>query len=97
MESIGQGSRTDIDSQDALAVAAGAEPVIRGEVHANPFNPYRVGDEIIVTPDDYGAVPVTGKLLVLDHHRVVIERTTDALGRTALHFPRIGFRVDAQA
>ena len=97
MEAVGHGSRTEMDSRDALAVAAGAEPVIRGDVHANPFNPFRVGDGVVVTPDDYGAVPVTGKLLVLDHHRVVIERTTDALGRTALHFPRIGFRVDAQA
>ncbi len=97
MEAIGRGDRTDIDSQDALAIAAGAEPVITGDVHANPFNAFRVGDEVVVTPDDYGAVPVSGTLLALDHHRIVIERTTDALGRTALHFPRIGFRVDAQA
>jgi hypothetical protein len=96
MESMGRGNRSDIESQDALAIAAESEPMISGDVHANPFHPFRVGDAVIVTPDDYGAVPVAGKLLVLDHHRVVIERTTEALGRTALHFPRIGFRVDAQ-
>lgn len=96
METIGHGDRTDIDSQDALAIAADAAPRISGDVHANPFTAFRVGDEVVVTPDDYGAVPVTGTLCVLDHHRIVIERTTDALGQTALHFPRIGFRVDAQ-
>jgi hypothetical protein len=48
-----------------------------------------------VAPDDYGVVPVSGTLLALDDRRIVIERNTEALGRTALHFPRIGFRVDA--
>lgn len=96
MESLGRGEREDIDSHQALTIAAEAEPVITGDVHANPFHDFRVGDDVTVTPDDYGAVPVGGTLAVLDHHRVVIERTTDDLGRTALHFPRTGFRVDAQ-
>jgi len=96
MQSLGHGKREEMDSRQALAIAAGAEPVIAEDVPANPFHDFRPGDEVTVTPDDYGAVPVHGKLAVLDHHRVVIERTTDDLGRTALHFPRIGFRVDAR-
>ncbi len=96
VDALGRGERTDIESQDALTLAADAEPVIVGEVHANPFHDFRVGDEVTVTPDDYGAVPVSGRLHVLDHHRVVIERTADDLGRIALHFPRIGFRVDTR-
>jgi hypothetical protein len=40
-------------------------------------------------------VPVAGRLLVLDDRRIVIERETGELGRIALHFPRIGFHVDA--
>ena len=93
MESLGRGDRTDMESRDALTVAAGAEPEIHGEVETNPFNPFRAGDDVVVTPDDSGAVPVTGTLRVLDQHRIVIERSTEAQGRTALHFPRIGFRV----
>lgn len=94
MEAIGRGTRSDIMATEALACAAEHEPGDEANVPANPFHDFKVGDAVAVTPDDYGCVPVEGRLRVLDHHRVVIERTTPDLGRTALHFPRLGFRVD---
>ena len=48
-----------------------------------------------MTPDDYGAVPVTGRLRQLDHRRIVIDRHSDRLGALAVHFPRAGFVVEA--
>ncbi|MEM1411900.1 MAG: glutathione S-transferase family protein [Pseudomonadota bacterium] len=96
MEAIGRGDRSDIEAAEALAAAAAAEPATEGRaVTPNAFHDFAAGDAVTVTPDDYGAVPVTGRLVHLDLHRVVIERDTDDLGTTALHFPRIGFKVEA--
>ncbi|MDJ0699866.1 MAG: glutathione S-transferase family protein [Woeseiaceae bacterium] len=95
MESIGRGDRTDIDSKDALADAAASEPEAGDGVDANPFHDLASGDEVIVVPDDYGFDPVRGKLVTLNHHRIAVERRNDALGSTVVHFPRVGYRVEA--
>lgn len=95
MERIGHGERSELDARDALAVAAEAEPEPGGAVAPNPFHEFQAGDAVTITPDDYGAVPVAGRLRALDHHRVVIDRSSDELGATAIHFPRAGFVVEA--
>lgn len=95
MERIGRGTRTDIDAADALQMAAGSEPRPGGEVVADPFHSFSAGQSVVVTPADYGAVPVSGVLRALDRRRITIERRNERLGMLAVHFPRAGFRVEA--
>jgi glutathione S-transferase len=93
MEAIGRGDRVELDAKDALAIAAAAEPEDGDGVDENPFHDFETGDDVIVVPDDYGFDPVRGKLVTLDHRRIAVERNDSALGRTAVHFPRAGYRV----
>jgi glutathione S-transferase len=95
METIGRGQRSEMDSKIALEDAERSDPVLEGEVNEGPFHDFRKGDQVLVTPDDYGAVPVRGELMILDHYRVGLRRQTDALGQTLIHFPRIGYQVTA--
>ncbi|RMF12135.1 MAG: hypothetical protein D6763_01610 [Alphaproteobacteria bacterium] len=45
-----------------------------------------------VIPDDYGKVPVTGRVVTANAYEVAIARTHDRTGGVVVHFPRIGFR-----
>ncbi len=94
METVGRGQRTDIDAADALAMAREATPVGDRQVVDNPFSEFAAGDAVVVLPDDYGFDPVSGTLTALDNYRITVLRNTDDLGEIAVHFPRIGYRVN---
>lgn len=94
MEKIGRGQRTELASGDALRIAAESEPQAGGVVEAGAFHDFQAGDAVLVTPDDYGQDPVGGTLRALNHHEIVINRHSEALGTTALHFPRTGFLLE---
>ena len=95
MESIGRGDRAELDSRDALAIAAASDPEPGGGVEKSPFYGLESGDNVIVVPDDYGFDPVEGNLTTLDKHKIAIERNDARLGDTVVHFPRVGYRVEA--
>ncbi|MEM7432195.1 MAG: glutathione S-transferase family protein [Pseudomonadota bacterium] len=94
METIGRGQRSDIDATDALAMARDASPIGGGSVVDNAFSGFNDGDDVVVLPDDYGFDPVKGTLTSLDNHRITILRRTADLGDVAVHFPRIGYRIN---
>jgi hypothetical protein len=48
-----------------------------------------------VTPDDYGKVPVTGELVTLDLHEIAVRRVDARAGEVVVHFPRLGYVVEA--
>ena len=93
MESIGRGSRAELSSNDALAIAKVSEPRSGGSVPPNPFHEFRLDDPVSVVPDDYGFDPVEGRLRTLDTHRIAVERHDDDLAEIVVHFPRIGYKV----
>lgn len=49
---------------------------------------------VVVTPEDYGAVPVAGELVRLTHEDIVIRRTDSRAGEVVVHFPRSSYRVE---
>ncbi len=95
MEAVGRGDRVEMASGEALAIAASAQPGPGLGVEANPFHDFVVGDQVVVTPDDYGFDPVEGNLVTLNHHRIAVARRDASLGDTVVHFPRVGYRVVA--
>lgn len=91
---FGHGQRSEISSDDAIEVARVALSQCESEVDSR--DPLRLKPEqrVVVSPADYGRVPVEGDLVKLTLDEVAIHRTDDRAGDVVVHFPRIGYRVD---
>lgn len=95
MAMLGHGDRHELESDRALEIARAAEPLPGGGVDiADPLG-FEPGQTVVVAPDDYGKVPVTGELFILNPHEVAIKREEHRVGTVAVHFPRIGYRIEA--
>ena len=95
VDALGTGDAHEVDAADALAVARDADPLPDHVVPGEP-NGLARGARVAVVPDDYGFDPVEGTLHGASASHVAIARTDPNLGRIAVHFPRIGFRVLAR-
>ena len=94
MRAIGEGDRLDIEAVDALKIANESTPDdAQGVDSLDPLQ-LQSGDEVIVTPDDYGKLPVQGSLINLNRQKVGIKRTDPEVGDVNVHFPRAGFRIN---
>ncbi|WP_425407876.1 glutathione S-transferase family protein [Hyphococcus sp.] len=95
MKDFGAGVREEISPGAALEIANTHSPndqalgaPIKDESGA------KIGDAVTVTPSDHGKVPVAGVLSHINDHEIVIRRNDDRAGAVAVHFPRLGFRVE---
>jgi glutathione S-transferase len=93
MAAFGHGSVTEASGESALAAAAEHQPVAP-DLSSSVFADH-AGKEVIVTPTDYGKIPVSGQLIAASAEEVVIERQDDQAGRIMTHFPNIGFELSA--
>ena len=50
-----------------------------------------VGEWVTVSPTDTGKVPVTGTLVGMDSHHIILLRRSDDVGDIHVHFPAEGF------
>lgn len=94
MAAIGHGDESPMTPAEALDVAKAAEPVTteRGD----PLDPQGLepGMAVTVAPlTDSGETPVEGRLRAVDRDRVVLTVRHELCGETAVHFPRVGYRV----
>lgn len=90
---IGYGQRSEMTAADALAEARDTEPEPGGGVDRNPEGLW-AGDQVTVTPTDYGAVPVEGTLIGMDFRQITVRRSSELTGGVNTHFPRAGYRVE---
>jgi glutathione S-transferase len=88
---IGHGTRSELDSKDALAIAKAATPA--GDIVHDIDDPLGAapGAKVFVMADDYGRDRIEGDLIAANPERIVIARQTDDLGVLNLHFPRAGY------
>ena len=95
MISIGHGERSEMTGDEALAVARETEA--ETAVSVDPDDPLGLsaGQRVSIAPDDYGVVPVAGDLVRLTTDDVAIRRVDPLAGEVVVHFPRIGYRVEA--
>jgi glutathione S-transferase len=93
MRAIGHGKRADISTADALAIARDSTP--QTAEMSDPVDPNgrKVGDLVEVTPDDYGKIPVRGRIVASSALSIAIARHDDVAGDVVVHFPRAGFLV----
>lgn len=91
MRAIGHGSQTELSAEEALEIAARAEPLT--SILADPGDPNgrQPGDQVSVMPDDYGKVEVSGSIVALSAQHIAIRRRDDRVGEVVVHFPRAGY------
>jgi glutathione S-transferase len=93
MSAIGHGARTELSSGEALNIATRTKP--QTSIRSDPDDPNgrRPGDQVTVTPDDYGKVAVKGEIVALSAQHIAIRRQDDRVGALVVHFPRAGFTI----
>jgi glutathione S-transferase len=94
MAAFGHGQFEVASGEDALAAAKAATP-IAPKLGGQPLGSFAIGDEVSVTPADYGRIAVQGRLVAWDAQEVVLARDTSETGPLMTHFPSAGFEVGA--
>jgi glutathione S-transferase len=92
MAAFGHGRVEASAGEAALAAAKAARPVLPALRNDLPEG-FDLGQEVDVTPADYGRIPVRGRLAGWSPDEVVIERASPETGPVMVHFPSPGFEV----
>lgn len=88
---VGHGHASLMDSDEAIAVAAGA--TAHAPVEVSGGQGFEPGDAVTVAATDYGLDPTPGRLVGLGLDSVTIERRDPRAGLVHVHFPRLGFQI----
>lgn len=94
--SFGHGTATQMSAEQALEVARNATPAILPEEIFEDLNGFKVGQQVTICATDYGTDPVAGELLFAGREELILRRTDERAGTVHVHFPRMGFRIQAQ-
>lgn len=94
--SFGHGTATQMSAEQALEVARNATPAIVPEEIFEDLNGFKVGQQVTICATDYGTDPVAGELLFAGREELILRRTDERAGTVHVHFPRMGFRIQAQ-
>lgn len=96
IKAIGHGTPTAMTAEQAFEAARAAQPA--PVTHLSPDGDpggLKAGCPVTVTPDDNARVPVSGTLVAAGDQQIVIHRKDALAGDLHLHFPRVGFDVQA--
>lgn len=88
---MGEGARTDIEPQAALAVARAATPDMTPPAHAIDDADLPVGARVAIKPDDYGQEVTTGEIVWVTADEIAVKREDEAVGSVMVHYPRLGY------
>lgn len=86
IEAFGPGDAKAMTADEALAIARDSQP----EDGTN------TGDTVAITADDFGTEKTVGTLARLTADEITLHRHDPALGDIAVHFPRIGYRIQRE-
>jgi glutathione S-transferase len=93
MRAVGHGRRHEMSTSAALDIATRATPQTAELSDPNDPNGRKPGDQVVVVPDDYGKVRVSGEIVALSSQHIAIRRHDPSAGEIVVHFPRAGFLV----
>lgn len=94
MIDLGHGQCTQITAEQAHTASKSSGSTANPEIDTKVWPALELDSAVSVTPDDYGAVPVTGKLLRLTCSDIAIKRSDEKVGDVVVHFPRTGYRLE---
>jgi glutathione S-transferase len=85
---FGHGDRTELDSGEAIAIAAAAEPAPTPSHPALLPEGIAYGDAVVVVSEESGSGSVSGTLVGSDIHEIAVARSSARAGSLVVHFPR---------
>jgi len=91
---VGHGTSSALTPQEAIQLAANAEPLPSSGTTPNDPQGLDVGMNVVISPYvDGGEQPVSGTIRSADAEQVSITRHDETAGELAVHFPRAGYKV----
>ena len=93
---FGHGTSTQMSAEQALDVSRNAAPAVLPEEVFEDLNGFKAGQQVSICATDYGTDPVAGELLFAGREELILRRTDERAGIVHVHFPRMGFRIQAQ-
>ena len=92
---FGHGSASKLDAAAAIEIARNATPAaLPNEVSLLPAG-FQLGQQVAIAATDYGVDPVVGELLFAGTEELILRREDARAGVVHVHFPRVGFRLEA--
>jgi glutathione S-transferase len=91
MAAIGHGRMAKLDSTQAIAIAAAAEPAPLPAEAFQDEHGIPLGSPVSIAAEAFGQEPTEGILRAASRTHYTLERTDERAGRLHVHFPRIGF------
>jgi glutathione S-transferase len=93
--SVGHGSFSDMSGEEAVAIARDATPAaLPDEALVDP-NGFAIGQRVAIAAIDYGVDAVEGELVFSGREELILRREDPRAGTVHVHFPRMGFRIQA--
>lgn len=93
---FGHGSCTEMSAEEALEVSRSATPAALPDEQFVDPNGFAAGQQVLIAATDYGVDPVAGELLFAGTEELILRREDSRAGVVHVHFPRLGFRIQAQ-
>jgi len=93
---FGHGSFTEMSAEEALEVSRSATPAALPDEQFVDPNGFAAGQQVLIAATDYGVDPVAGELLFAGTEELILRREDPRAGVVHVHFPRLGFRIQAQ-
>jgi glutathione S-transferase len=93
---VGHGSPLELPAEDAVSIAREATPA---DLPDEPFfepNGFEAGQPVTLSAVDYGTDPVAGELVHAGVETLIVRREDEQAGIVHVHFPRMGYRIDAR-
>ena len=78
-------------AEDAITVAARAEPLPLGDEVFQDEHGIALGSSVQIAADSFGTEPTQGELLAATRTRYTLRRQDPRAGTVHVHFPRIGY------
>ena len=93
---FGHGAHSPLSADEALQIALAATPAALPATAPVPVQGIEWGQQVSIAATDYGVDPVSGQLLHADNESLILRREDPRAGILHVHFPRVGFRVEAK-
>ena len=93
---FGHGSSSAMSAAEAIEIARAATPAALPDESFGDASGLQAGQRVAVSATDYGVDPVEGELLFAGVEELILARDDERAGRVHVHFPRLGFKVEAR-